>query len=107
MARVDAEHRLIACILPLENTGAPFAFLTLAFLRYGREEFGGIEFIKLVDHDAIRDRLGQRLEDGGVDGSDYGSTFVAFERNVIALRFRHDATDAVDSSRSVGNDREM
>jgi hypothetical protein len=52
-------------------------FPTLTFLRYRREHFGCIEFVKLVDQDAIRDRPCQRFEDGGVDGSDDGSTFVA------------------------------
>jgi hypothetical protein len=71
---VNAEHRLIARIVPLENAWAPFAFLTLTFLRNRREHFRRIDFVKLVDQDAIRDRLRQRLEDGGVDGSDDGST---------------------------------
>jgi len=104
---MDAEHRLIARIFPLENTGAPFAFPTLAFLRYGREHFRRIEFVKLVDQNAIRDRLGQRLEDGGVDRSDHGPTFVAFERDLLPVRFRHDATDAVNASASMWNDGEM
>ena len=67
MARVDAEHRLIACFFPLENAGAPFAFPTLTFRRYRREHFRRIEFVKLVDQNAIRDRLCQRFENGGVD----------------------------------------
>jgi len=51
---VDAEHRLIACFFPLENAGAPFAFPTLTFRRYRREHFRRIEFVKLVDQNAIR-----------------------------------------------------
>ena len=51
---VDAEHRLIARFFPLENAGAPFAFPTLTFRRYRREHFRRIEFVKLVDQNAIR-----------------------------------------------------
>jgi hypothetical protein len=72
---VNTEHRLIARFFPLENAGASFALPTLTFLRYRREHFGCIEFVKLLDQNAIRDRLRQRSEDGGVDRSDYGSAF--------------------------------
>jgi hypothetical protein len=54
---VYAEHRLIARLFPPENAGAPLAFLTLAFIRDGCEHFWRIEFVKLMDHDVIRDRL--------------------------------------------------
>jgi len=104
---MDAEHLLIARIFPLENTWAAFAIPTLAFLRDGREHFRRIEFLKLVDQDAVRDRLGQRFQDGSVDVSDYRSTLVAFERDLLAVRFRHDATGAIDASGAMGNDREM
>jgi hypothetical protein len=107
VARVDAEHRLIARIFPLKNAGARFALATLTFLRYRREDFGRIEFVKLVDQNAVRDRLRQRLEDGGVDCSDDGSTFVALERDLLPVRFGHDAADAIDASTSMRNDGEM
>jgi hypothetical protein len=104
---VNAEHRLVARFFPLENTGAPFAFSMLTFLRYGREHFRRIEFVKLVDQDAIRDRLGQRFEDGGVDGSDYGSTFVALKRYLLPVQFRHDAAYAIDASAPMRYDGEV
>jgi len=107
VARVDAEHRLIACFFPLENAGAPFAFPTLTFRRYRREHFRRIEFVKLVDQNAIRDRLCQRFENGGVDRSDDGSTFVALERYLLFVEFGHDAADAVDASAAMRNDWEM
>ena len=104
---MDAEHRLIACFFPLENAGAPFPFPTLAFFRYRREHFRRIEVVKLVDQNAIRDRLRQRLEDGDVDGSDHGPTFVALERNLVPVRFGHNAADAIDASAPMGYDGEM
>jgi hypothetical protein len=63
---VDAEHRLIACFFPLENAGAPFPFPTLAFFRYRREHFRRIEVVKLVDQNAIRDRLGISAKNGRI-----------------------------------------
>jgi hypothetical protein len=107
VARVDAKHRLIARFFPLENAGAPFAFPTLTFLRDGREHFGCMEFVKLVDQNAIRDRLRQRLKDGGVDCSDDGSTLVALERYLFPVQFGHDAADASDTSAAMRNDGEM
>jgi len=103
---VNAEHGLIARFFTVENSGALIAFLTLAFFRYGREHFRRIEFIKLVNQDALRDRPCQRLENGGVDCSDYGPTFVALERDLFPVRFRHDAADAIDASAAMGNDGE-
>jgi hypothetical protein len=107
MTGVDAEHRLFPCIFSMENARALFAFPTLTFLRYRREHFECIEFVKLLDQNAIRDRLRQRSEDGGVDRSDYGSAFVAFERDLLPVRFGHNAADAIDASTPMGNDGEM
>jgi hypothetical protein len=68
------------------------------------EHCRGVGFVKFVDNDLIRDCLFQRFEDGGIDRSYHGSTFVAFEHDLFPVQFRHDGANTIDASASMGND---
>jgi len=80
---------------------AMFAVSTLTFFRDRREHFRRIGFVKLVDNDAVRDRLLPRQKDGGIDCSHLGPTLIAFQRDLVAVLFRHDGTVALDASFAV------
>jgi hypothetical protein len=62
---MNAEHRFVSRIRPVEVAGAAFAFSTLAFFRDRREHSRRIHLVELVDHEIIGYRLFECFEKFG------------------------------------------
>ena len=95
MALVNAEDHLIG---HAERTRTGSAISTLAFLRDGCEDFGRIQFFKFINNDSIRNRLFPCFQHFAIDRSHHGPTLVAFERDLLAVLYRHDGPIAFDAS---------
>src|SRR4051812_25549896 len=87
---MNAEHRLVARIGPVEMAWAAFAVVTLALFRERSQDFWRIHLVKLPNYEAVGNCLFQGFEDFGVDGPDNDATRVAFERDGLSVRFLND-----------------
>src|SRR5260370_41187694 len=109
VADVNTKHRLIASVLAVKRTGTAVAFLVLAFLRDRRENFGRItcgEYVALYGCSGIDEHY-HIFQNAPVYIANRSATFVALQRDPVAICFGHDTATTIRPCAHVGNDWEV